>query len=161
MLTQLAGLLGQISLAEYVRPLPVLSGNTLGKHVRHILEFYELLVDGAQSGRLNYDWRRRDLRLEEDTDEALRRIGTIDRAIHRLDLNRSLRLETALAVAGEGLTSTLARELLYNIEHGIHHMALIRVAVQVHFPAVALPAHFGVAYGTIQYQRQTQAETAH
>ncbi|GAB2583930.1 DinB family protein [Spirosoma areae] len=152
---QLAEVIGQLTDEDYARPLAVLSGNTIGKHVRHILEFYELLVNSAQTGQLNYDRRQRDLRLEVDTDEALRRIGSIDRAIHWLDLNQSLHLEADLSVSGDEtiqIPSSFARELLYNVEHAIHHMALIQVAVQNEFPAVELPQHFGVAYSTVQHQ---------
>lgn len=164
-LMQLAEVIGQLTDQDYARPLSVLSGNTVGKHVRHILEFYELLVNSAQMGpqsaaqrsaaHLNYDRRQRDLRLEVDTDEALRRIGAVDRAIHRLDLNQCLYLEADLSVAGDEtilIPSSFARELLYNVEHAIHHMALIQVAVVSDFPAVELPPHFGVAYSTVQHQ---------
>ena len=159
-LMQLAEVIGQLTDPDYARPLAVLSGNTIGKHVRHILEFYELLVNSAQTGqrsvaRLNYDRRQRDLQLEVDTDEALRRIGSIDRAIHRLDLTQSLHLAADLSVDGSEtiqIPSSFARELLYNVEHAIHHMALIQVAVQNAFPAVELPQHFGVAYSTVQHQ---------
>ncbi|RIV24000.1 DinB family protein [Fibrisoma montanum] len=162
-LMQLANVIGQLTDQDYARPLPVLSGNTIGKHVRHILEFYELLVDSAQTAQrgialLNYDRRQRDLRLEVDTDEALRRIGTLDRAIHHLDLNHPLHLEADLSAAGVPgaetiqIPSTFARELLYNIEHAIHHMALIQVAVRSDFTTLVLPAHFGVAYSTVQHQ---------
>ncbi len=165
MLMQLAHVIGQLTDADYARPLGVLSGNTIGKHVRHILECYELLVNSAETGpqgaaqrsaaQLNYDRRQRDVRLEVDTDEALQRIGTIDRAIHHLDLNQPLQLETDLSVAGAEpiqIPSSFARELLYNVEHAIHHMALIQVAVVNDFPELELPNHFGVAYSTVQHQ---------
>lgn len=159
-LMQLADMIGQLTDADYDLSLGVLSGNTIGKHVRHILEFYELLVNSAETGQLNYDRRQRDLKLEVDTDEALRRIGSLDRAIHRLNLNQPLHLEadwaaSRLSVAGAGtiqIPSSFARELLYNVEHAIHHMALIQVAVVSDFPAVELPPHFGVAYSTVQHQ---------
>lgn len=154
-LMQLAEVIGQLTDHDYARPLSVLSGNTIGKHVRHILEFYELLVNSERTGLLNYDRRQRDLQLEVDTDEALRRIGTIDRAIYRLDLNQCLHLEADLSVAGDKtiqIPSSFARELLYNVEHAIHHMALIQVAVRNAFPEVELPPHFGVAYSTVQHQ---------
>jgi uncharacterized damage-inducible protein DinB len=154
-LTQLAEVIGQLSDSDYARPLPVLSENSVGKHVRHTLEFYELLVDGAQNGYLNYDRRPRKLRLETDTEEALQRIAFIDQAIRRLDLNQPLILEADLSVTGTAVTSIsslLSRELLYNIEHAIHHMALIQIAVREAFPHVELPPHFGVAYSTVQYQ---------
>lgn len=154
-LMQLADVIGQLTDRDYARPLPVLSGNTIGKHVRHILEFYELLANSAQTGQLNYDRRQRDLSLEVSTDEALRRLGHVDRVIHRLDLNQPLQLEADLSTAGIEtmlIPSSFARELLYNVEHAIHHMALIQVAVQHAFPAIELPPHFGVAYSTVQHQ---------
>ncbi|MBC7572611.1 MAG: DinB family protein [Spirosoma sp.] len=154
-LLQLADVVNQLSDADYTRSLGVLSGNTIGKHVRHILEFYELLVNSAETGQLNYDRRQRDLRLEVDTDEALRRISTLDRAIHRMDLSQPLHLEADLSVAGAEriqIPSSFARELLYNLEHAIHHMALIQVAVNSDFAMIVLPPHFGVAYSTVQHQ---------
>ncbi|WP_229311077.1 DinB family protein [Larkinella soli] len=156
-LTQLAAVVGQLTGAEYARPLAVLSGNTIGKHVRHILEFYELLLGSTQTGCLNYDRRVRDLRLEVDPDEVLRRIGAIDRAVQRLDLNQPLQLEADLSVSGAEtvrIPSSFARELHHNIEHAIHHMALIRIAVLSSCPAIGLPTHFGVAYSTLQHHHR-------
>ncbi len=156
-LLQLVEVIGQMTDADYARPVAVLSGNTVGKHVRHILEFYELLVGSLQTGRLNYDHRKRDLRLETDTDEAIRRIDSLDRTIHRLDLNQPIQLEAALSVDSDEVVqilSSFARELHHNIEHAIHHMALIQVAIRDSFPGIELPMHFGVAYSTVQYQAQ-------
>jgi len=89
------------------------------------------------------------------TNEGLARRDCIDRAIHRLDLNQPLALEADLSVSGAAtiqIPSSFARELLYNIEHAIHHMALVQVAVQNAFPTIELPQHFGVAYSTVQHQ---------
>lgn len=151
-LMQLAEVIGQLSDADYARPLDVFSGNTIGKHVRHILEFYELLVKSTETGLLNYDRRQRDLRLEVDTLEALRRISAIDRAIQRLDLTQTLQLEADLMGQTVSIPSSFSRELLYNIEHAIHHMALIQVGINDTFSSIELPPHFGVAYSTVQYQ---------
>ncbi len=155
-LTQLAEVVGQLSDADYARPLPVLSGNTIGKHIRHVLEFYDLLVNNAQTRQLNYDQRPRDLRLEVDTHEALARIYHLNQSVRRLDLDQTLQLTADLSVEGTDesvqIPSSFARELLYNIEHAIHHMALIQIALRSEFPDVVLPPHFGVAYSTVQHQ---------
>jgi hypothetical protein len=47
------------------------------------------------------------------------------------------------------IESTLARELLYNLEHAIHHMALIRVGLNLRFKYVLYQDNFGVAYSTL------------
>jgi hypothetical protein len=45
------------------------------------------------------------------------------------------------------------REVAYNLEHTIHHMALIRVGVN-EVSSIVLPDQFGVAYSTIKYKEQ-------
>jgi uncharacterized damage-inducible protein DinB len=152
-LRQLAEVVSQLTPAEYTLPLVVLSHNSIGKHVRHILEFYELLLQSLPTGHLNYDRRHRDLTLESNPDEALCRLDTIDRAIQRLDLAQPLRLEADLSAGGSvsvTIASSVERELLYNIEHGIHHMALIQVGLRADFGHVRLPVHFGIAYSTVR-----------
>lgn len=154
---QLAEVISQLPNHQYAQPLDVLSGNTVGKHVRHILEFFDLLIGSVQTGQLSYDRRERDLRLEIDANTALQRIGTVDRAIQRADLHSPLQLDADLSDTASRsiqIPSSFARELLYNVEHAIHHMALIQVAVRVAFPQVNMPANFGVAYSTIQYNAQ-------
>ena len=44
------------------------------------------------------------------------------------------------------------REALYNIEHTIHHMALIRVGIK-EVSSITLPEYFGVAPSTIQHKK--------
>ena len=45
-------------------------------------------------------------------------------------------------------------ELVYNIEHAVHHMAIIRIAVQHEFPDLALDDEFGYATSTLKYLRK-------
>ena len=149
---QLIDVIGQLDNEDYACPLNVLSGNTIGKHVRHILEFYDLLVGSYHTGQLNYDRRERDLLLEISPDEAILRIRRINFAIQHFDLNRPLHLEAELSARPVQILSSYDRELLYNIEHAIHHMALIQIAVRDAFLHIVMPPNFGVAYSTVQHQ---------
>ena len=45
------------------------------------------------------------------------------------------------------------RELLYNLEHCIHHQALIKVAL-LQSESITVDANFGVARSTIEYRNQ-------
>ena len=50
------------------------------------------------------------------------------------------------------LDTSLQRELVYNIEHAIHHMAIIRIAIEQDFPSIKLDKNFGIAYSTIKFR---------
>ena len=58
-------------------------------------------------------------------------------------------------VDGEELNieSNYFRELLYNLEHCIHHQALIKVAV-LQLEHLQIDQDFGVARSTIEYRKQ-------
>ena len=61
---QLINVTGQLTQEEYTMPLEILFNNSIGKHVRHIVEFYNLLFSGYDSRIVNYDCRGHDKELE-------------------------------------------------------------------------------------------------
>jgi len=66
-LTMLSDLIQHFEKEEYTRKLPIISTATVGQHIRHIVEFYECLINGISKGVVSYDERERKLELEEDT----------------------------------------------------------------------------------------------
>jgi hypothetical protein len=48
-------------------------------------------------------------------------------------------------------SSTYYRELMHNLDHAIHHMAMIRVGLTT-MPGITLPEDFGVAYSTLKFR---------
>jgi hypothetical protein len=56
------------------------------------------------------------------------------------------------------VSSTVGRELIYNIEHTIHHLAIVKIALKAILPSLELPEHFGVAPSTIRHRQEACAQ---
>ncbi|WP_338768164.1 DinB family protein [Bernardetia sp. ABR2-2B] len=151
-LKQLNELLTQLSDTEYSAALPIISQNTIGKHVRHILEFYTCLITGIENKSVDYDARKRNLELENYTEKALETSNFVSNILLNLDKKTELELFATLPHDRVKLASTVERELLYVLEHTIHHFAIIKIAVKNEFPHVKIADEFGVAYATLQHQ---------
>lgn len=151
---QLAGSLGQLSPPQYSQSCKTLFSNTIGQHVRHIIELFQCLENGYESGIVNYEKRRRDLLIETDKELASGLLLNIYQGLSKP--NKTLTLEASY---DEHVTECIAietnyyREVAYNLEHTIHHMALIRVGI-TEIANIQLPDDFGVASSTIKYRKQ-------
>jgi hypothetical protein len=134
---------------------------SVGEHVRHILEFYLCLFEGLKSGKINYDLRRRDKRIEKDKDFALkvvhRIIGQIECQEHDSDLILELKYGD-VSNHNINLKTNYKRELVYNIEHTIHHLAIMKQAFLRDFNYIELPENFGIASSTVRYLHQGQTD---
>jgi uncharacterized damage-inducible protein DinB len=158
-LSQIFDLTQQLNDAEYTSELDLLNGNTIGKHVRHILEFFGLLVEGASAGIINYDKRKHEPLFETNTAATLKRIEELMDLVGQLHTGNEVYLEVSYAKSDADsvkIKSSVERELAYNIEHSIHHMAIIKIAIQTVFPNIQVAENFGVAYSTVRYQRSTR-----
>jgi uncharacterized damage-inducible protein DinB len=153
-LHQLIDFVHQLPDELYAKPLPILSGHTIGKHTRHIIEFYECVLKGESIGVINYDSRSRDSRLEADTLFCKHKLHQIISLVESVSSDKNLTLQICLFAGSEPvLTQTcLFRELIHTIEHTIHHMAILKMAVSSLDVSVKLPPCFGVAPSTLQYQ---------
>ena len=157
LLDQIKGVLSQLTDDQYKKPIPTLSNSSIGQHVRHTLEFFICLIDAKNDLKLNYDNRNHDRFIEEETHLAESVIHTIQEFLGKESEDTTLTLEANYEVDKEELLripSTFYRELAYNIEHAIHHMALIKIGIVTTFPSVKLAEHFGVASSTVRYQKQ-------
>lgn len=155
-LTQLTDVIEQINEKDYSRKVDSLNAS-IGQHIRHIVEFYLCLFDGIESGKVNYDERKRDKRIEEDKAFTLEVIDGLKKMISKNKNNPVLLLEVKYGDMGNEnipLNTNFERELAYNIEHTIHHLAIIKNAFGEVCEYVVLPENFGVASSTIRYRNQ-------
>lgn len=162
-LEQLTFLVEQLTPEEYSRPASVLGNYAIGQHVRHTLEFFLCLEQGMDKGCVNYDKRLHDKLIESDKFIALNTLQKIASFVKKQPADKPLTLEVAYGLETEDFVqvpSTYLRELVYNIEHAVHHMALIKIGVREVAPHISLPVDFGVASSTIRYhQKSTIAAT--
>ena len=155
-LGQMAEVIEKIDDADFVKPSTVLSGSTLGQHFRHAIEFFECLVSGYEKGLISYDKRDHDKNIETSRVLAIEVISRIRDFIDSTSSDRKLLLEVSYnpeTNESEKVESNMAREIVYNIEHVVHHMALVKIGIKELIPDFNLPADFGVAVSTIKYQR--------
>lgn len=155
-LTQLSQLLERLDEKIYGEKLDFFSSSSIGNHTRHILEFFQCLILQCEEGKVNYDLRRRNKRLESEPEYARITISRICEQLAGLKMGQSIMLETNYLTEGSEVVqaqSTIEREMIYNIEHAIHHMAMIKMGLKMYAPEIELPAHFGIAPSTIRYQQ--------
>jgi hypothetical protein len=154
-------LLDSLTESEYATRLPAPHNASIGAHYRHVLDHLLCLQVGIPQGRVEYDRRNRDPRLEADRDLASDVTRSLQRSFQGLSLEIA---ERPIAVSysvgygarqAEWLTSTVGRELAFCTGHAIHHYAIIRILCS-HFE-VAIPDHFGVAPSTLQHRQSLRA----
>jgi len=155
-LDQLKKVLIQLRDEDYCRSIPFLQA-TIGQHVRHILEFYICVFQGLETGNINYDHRRRDKRIETNKQYALGQLDALKSRIEEQTDNPDLLLNLKYGETSNKdivLGTSFDRELAYNIEHTIHHMAIIKQAFREIGHYVELPENFGIASSTVRFMKQ-------
>lgn len=160
---QLTDISSQLTPNEYAQPLEMLFGASIGKHFRHVIECYAITATGYRTGYINYDQRVRQMDLEVDPQLAIDTMKHMSGLLRQCTDDRSLRFEasySADATTDISITTTFYRELLYNIEHTVHHSAIIRIGMERTFPHISIPDNFGIAYATQHHQQRTLLTTA-
>ena len=149
---QLSTSLNELSQSEYVTPCKTLSSNTIGQHVRHIIELFQCLENGYDAGVVNYEKRKRDSEIESNKETASALLLQIHERLAKV--NKELVLEAAYdehSAETISISTNYFREVAYNLEHTIHHMALIRVGIS-EVSEIRLPEDFGVATSTVKHR---------
>ncbi|KYP13699.1 MAG: hypothetical protein A1D16_04580 [Flavihumibacter sp. CACIAM 22H1] len=146
-------IMDQLTDAQYTQSCATLSGATIGQHTRHIIEMYQCLLTGVSQNMVNYEARQRDIRIECDKEFAASLLAVVETEIHQS--NRPLKLYAGFDTETHEqvqLDTNFYREIAYNLEHTIHHMALIKVGL-LEISGIRIPEGFGVASSTLKYQR--------
>lgn len=156
-LGQLSDAVQQLTETAFTQPSETLGGSSVGQHLRHTLEFFICLERGCHKGSVNYDKRTHDKRIETDKQTALGVIERIRQFTASQTTDKPLLLEVGYGLKGDEtvtLETNYFRELTYNIEHAVHHMAIIKIGIREVAKQVFIPADFGVAASTLRYRNE-------
>lgn len=130
---------------------------SIGGQFRHNLDFVNNLLKGIDEGRIDYNMRERDVRIEDDREYAIERFGI---AIRRLDDLSPRQFAKSVVVRSEvdpvtWLPSSFVREAEFVHSHTVHHHALI--AEKLAGYGIAAAENFGVAPSTLKYWEKRAA----
>ena len=111
---------------------------TVGRHMRHCVDFYERFLDGLPTGRIDYADRRRDPTIESSRVVALTRLADLEQRLAAptgLDPRRSILVrpeddDVDPRNPGAWFRSSIGRELRFLASHTVHHFALIAVLLR-------------------------------
>ena len=150
---QLIDLLNSIESTVYTNALQPLHHGTVGQHVRHITEFYLCALMGCNNGVVDYDARERNLLIEIDKNYTIEILEKVKHQLKDSEFDCNLLLKSKLGNDKTlEISSSFFRELLYLIEHTVHHLAIIKIGLNEVYPEIKIPENFGVAHSTLRYR---------
>jgi methionine aminopeptidase len=118
--------------------------SSIGAHMRHIIEYLDILVNASETDIINYANRKRDLRLETEMAFAIEKITQLKSKLVQEDRNVQVEEEEEI------FNSSYLRELLYQHEHIVHHGAILKMKLD-DIPNVEIDPCFGMARSTLQH----------
>lgn len=154
-LNQLSDVVNALDEKDFCKPSETLSKSTVGQHLRHTVEFFICLQQGFEKGIVNYDKREHDKLIESDKFIALAAIDRIKDFVSNQSADQVLQLEVGYDRDSDEcvtISTNYLRELTYNIEHAVHHMAIMKIGIREVAGYVKLPADFGIAISTLRYK---------
>ncbi len=161
---QLIELIDCLSDEQYIQSPVIFSGASVGKHYRHIIEFFQSVSLADQTETICYDNRLRDARIETNRAFARELLVDLQKELSEIDNEKGLTLIGDLGTgddsSGNYMITSLFREFHYAVEHAIHHMAIIKMGIMSAFPGVTIPNDFGVAPSTLRYQHSRHTSPA-
>ncbi len=150
-LMQLVESINTLSFDEYTQKISLLSNSTIGEHSRHIIELFQQLLVGYENNTIDYDKRERNILIQQNIDFAIECTANIISSIDKY--NKGLMIKTLYNSTENLIETNYYRELMYNIEHCIHHQAIIKIAL-LYFGKTEFAENLGVAKSTIEYKKQ-------
>lgn len=100
----------------------------IGSHLRHILDFYDCILEGLVSEKIDLTNRKRDERMHSDTNYAISNVDRVIKKLSKIDnyfLSKFYVVCDDLGMGKVEITYTLGAILAQANSHAIHHYAII------------------------------------
>ena len=111
-----------------------INNETIGRHCRHIADFYLQFINGLDTGCVDYDKRNRNILFEENLNVAK---SVIEDILHAFSKNKikdnTLKINMNQSMKSGSFNSNVKRELMFLYDHTIHHAHIIQIAVSNEF----------------------------
>lgn len=132
----------------------------IGSHLRHVHDHFRALIASQETGVVDYNLRRRDcaeetnlLLCKKEQERLLQQLLQLDNTKQSLLLISEI---DCFETESTQMPTSLDRELLYLINHSIHHMAIIRYILENQ--SIKAPEHIGIAPSTASFIREEKAK---
>lgn len=154
----LVELVQNMSDEEFSKPISENHQSSIGQHARHIIEFVECLIPIQPNEILSYDDRKRDITLESSRKLMIQKVDSILPDLQSKNDNFSFRVKYYLG--GDDyciMESNYSREALFVLDHTIHHLAIMKLAIHFSFPNLYVPDELGFTASTIRAKNAVKA----
>ncbi len=148
---------------EFVRAMSLIEDLTdaqfqkIGAHFRHNLDFANAFLNGLAAGKIDYEKRDRNEKIEQNRHYAIEQIIILIQrfqALTKKDLEKDILVRSEVdAVIWH--KSSVMRELEFLHSHTVHHHAL--VAEKISNFGVKVSADFGVAPSTLKFWESSES----
>lgn len=156
-LQDLKNLIIQLDSKSFCFENKTLFGGSIGEHFRHIIEFYLCCLSQKETESVNYDLRERDKQLEINISSGIATIDTLLATLDQLEERDNTPLILATCSENEndnGVQTSFFRELIYCMDHCVHHQSLIKIALLEQHLIHLIDRNFGVASSTQIYRNK-------
>ncbi|MBT31300.1 MAG: hypothetical protein CMO01_16725 [Thalassobius sp.] len=145
-LEQITDLLNLLDNAQYVEITESLTGTYIGRHIQHVIEFYDVFVNCYYTGMVDYYSKKHDKSVGKDREKALKKLQLIKEGIAEINTDFAISMCVTHPVFGfkrDFVPSSVKRELKFNLDHAVNHLLIIKRAIKASFPGINLPDNFG------------------
>ncbi len=159
LIDQLKDSLSQIEDIHFTTSLEPFDGATIGQHTRHVIEHFQCLISSQSTKHINYDNRKRSLVLETNIEQCCAALDQIKTSVRSYDFELEVSQDFLNENNSRGvIKSSYYREVLYNVDHLVHHQALLKIGFMQLQPHMNISKHYGYADATIKHKTNVHTE---